>query len=407
MDGPWEAVALDAAQEAGRVDPALLGTFLPELAAAAADGSRLDAGTLDRCARLGERAGEQGVPLRDLVDLYLSAAWRAWRLLPAVADAGGDADRVRDVGEVALRAVDDAVAAVGDGYLAGRRAAVRREESLRREFLDDLFSGTGDTASLAARADSLGTDLSGPRLVAVVAGERAFREGTAAFTAIARAVGGGQGGGGPGGGPAGPAAPDPLVTTREGMLVAVLPAGTTADAGAVLDALVDALDRAVPGDPGRRVGVGAVHLDATGVAWSFAEARDALDLAVRLDLPGRVVRSRDLLVYRVLLRDSAAMRDLMEAVLTPLDAARGGAGPLLETLRAHAGTGANATATARVLHLSVRAVSYRLRRVHELTGYDPGVPGDAYVLATAALGARALGWPPTAGARQGRALPTS
>lgn len=406
MDGPWEAVARDAAEEAGRVDPALLGSFLTELAAAAADGSRLGAGALARCARLGERAGEQGVPLRDLVDLYLSAAWRAWRLLPPVTDAGGDAERVRDVGEAVLRAVDDAVAAVGDGYLAGRRAAVRREESLRREFLDDLFSGTGDTASLAARADSLGMDLSGPRLVAVVAGERAFREGTAALTAIARAVGGGPGAR-PGGGPAGPAAPDPLVTTREGMLVAVLPAGTTADAGAVLDALVMALDHAVPGDPGRRVGVGAVHPDATGVAWSFAEARDALDLAVRLDLPGRVVRSRDLLVYRVLLRDSAAMRELMDAVLTPLDTARGGAGPLLETLRAHAGTGANATATARVLHLSVRAVSYRLRRVHELTGCDPGIPAEAYVLTTAALGARALGWPPTAGSRQERARPTS
>lgn len=402
MDGPWHAVALDAAEEAGRVDPSLLGGFLPELAAAAADGSRLDAAALARCARLGERAGDQGVPLRDLVDLYLSAAWRAWRRLPPVADADGDADRVRDVGEAVLRAVDDAVAAVGDGYLAGRRAAVRREESLRREFLDDLFSGTGDTASLAARADSLGMDLSGPRLVAVVAGERAFREGTAALAAISRAVGGG-----PGGGPAGPAAPDPLVTTREGMLVAVLPAGTTADAGAVLDALVAALDRAVPADPGRRVGVGAVHPDAAGVAWSFAEARDALDLAVRLDLPGRVVRSRDLLVYRVLLRDAAAMRDLMEAVLTPLDAARGGAGPLLDTLRAHAGTGANATATARAMHLSVRAVSYRLRRVHELTGYDPGVPGDAYVLTTAALGARALGWPVAAGPRQGGEAPTS
>jgi len=409
VDRPWGAVALDAAEEAGRVDPALLGSFLTELASAAADGSRLGAAALTRCARLGERAGEQGVPLRDLVDLYLSAAWRVWRLLPPVADAHGDADRVRDVGEAVLRAVDDAVAAVGDGYLAGRRAAVRREESLRREFLDDLFSGTGDTASLAARADSLGMDLSGPRLVAVVAGARAFREGTAAVTAISRAVGDGPGGGpgGPGGGPAGPAAPDPLVTTREGMLVAVLPAGTTADAGAVLDALVAALDRVVPGDPGLRVGVGAVHPDATGVAWSFAEARDALDLAVRLDLPGRVVRSRDLLVYRVLLRDSAAMRDLMDAVLTPLDTARGGAGPLLDTLRAHAGTGANATATARALHLSVRAVSYRLRRVHELTGYDPGVPGDAYVLTTAALGARALGWPSTAGSRQERQLPTS
>ncbi len=394
-DELWAAVAVDAAIEAGRVDPTLLGSFLPELAAVAAGGHRLDAGALARCARHGERAGEDGVPLRDLVDLYLSAAWRAWRRLPPV--AGDDADRVRDVGEAVLRAVDDAVAAVGDGYLAGRRAAVRREESLRREFLDDLFANTGDTASLAARAESIGVDLSGPRSVALVNGERVFREGTALVTAIARALAGS----------AGPAAPDPLVTTREGMLVAVLPAGPTADPDAMVAALVAALDRSLPADPGRRVGLGGAHPDATGVTWSFTEARDALDLAARLELPDRTVRSRDLLVYKVLLRDTAAMTELMDAVLAPLLGARGGADALLATLHAHAAAGGNTTATARALHLSVRAVTYRLDRIRELTGYDPAVPAQAYVLTTAALGARATGWPRVAESRQPGARPAS
>jgi DNA-binding PucR family transcriptional regulator len=45
------------------------------------------------------------------------------------------------------------------------------------------------------------------------------------------------------------------------------------------------------------------------------------------------------------------------------------------------------------MHLSVRAVTYRLSRLRELTGYDPGVPDQLYVLQTAALGARLLGWP--------------
>ncbi len=394
-DGQWAGVAVDAAVEAGRVDPALLGNFLPELAAIAAGGHRLGDAALARCARLGERAGEDGVPLRDLVDLYLSAAWRAWRLLPPVAD--GDADRVRDVGEAVLRAVDDAVAAVGDGYLAGRRAVVRREESSRREFLDDLFAGTGETASLAARAESLGMDLSGPHAVALVAGDRVFREGTALVTAAARALAGS----------AGPAAPDPVVTTREGMLVAVLPAGPTADPDAMVAALVAALDRALAPDPGRRVGVGGVHPDATGVSWSFTEARDAVDLAARLGLPERTVHSRDLLVYKVLLRDSAAMTDLMTAVLAPLSRARGGGDALLATVHAHAAAGGNTTATARALHLSVRAVSYRLDRIRDLTGYDPAVPAHAYVLTTAALGARALGWPGVAeNAQRGEAPPS-
>jgi DNA-binding PucR family transcriptional regulator len=87
------------------------------------------------------------------------------------------------------------------------------------------------------------------------------------------------------------------------------------------------------------------------------------------------------------------MSDLIDSVLTPLAAARGGAQPLLDTISAYAAAGANAAATGRRLHLSVRAVTYRLTRVHQLTGLDPGVPEQLYVLHTAALGARLLGWP--------------
>lgn len=394
MDGPagtgpagaWADVAAAAGAEAGDVDPDLLGGFLPELARVAADGHRLPAAELARAGRLGERAGEAGVPLRDLVDLYLSAAWRAWRRLPRLAEATVDAVAVQDLGEAVLRAVDDTVAAVGDGYVAGRRAVVRREEAQRREFLDDLFAGTGDPAPLAARAESLGLDLAGPRQVALVRGSTAFREATALVTRIGRAVVAATG----------PASPDPLVTTRQGMLVAALPAGSTADPESLVSALTAALDRALPGDPARRVALGGVHPDAAGVGRSFAEARDALALAGRLGLAGPLVRSRDLLVYRVLLRDSTAMGELIDAVLGPLAAARGGAGPLLDTIRAHAEAGGNSSATARALHLSVRAVTYRLSRIAELTGRNPVAPADAYVLATAAIGARALGWPPSA-----------
>jgi DNA-binding PucR family transcriptional regulator len=45
------------------------------------------------------------------------------------------------------------------------------------------------------------------------------------------------------------------------------------------------------------------------------------------------------------------------------------------------------------MHLSVRAVTYRLARVQQLTGYDPVAPEQRYTLETAVLGARMLGWP--------------
>ena len=48
---------------------------------------------------------------------------------------------------------------------------------------------------------------------------------------------------------------------------------------------------------------------------------------------------------------------------------------------------------ARRLHLSVRAVTYRLDRVRRLTGYDPADPTQAFTLQVAAVGARLLGWP--------------
>ncbi|WP_163016004.1 helix-turn-helix domain-containing protein, partial [Streptomyces sp. Tu 4128] len=49
--------------------------------------------------------------------------------------------------------------------------------------------------------------------------------------------------------------------------------------------------------------------------------------------------------------------------------------------------------TARRLSLSVRALTYRLERVHTLTGVDPTEPEQRYMLQTAVIGARLLDWP--------------
>jgi DNA-binding PucR family transcriptional regulator len=38
-------------------------------------------------------------------------------------------------------------------------------------------------------------------------------------------------------------------------------------------------------------------------------------------------------------------------------------------------------------------VTYRLDRIHELTGYDPASPDQRLALQVAVLGASLLGWP--------------
>jgi DNA-binding PucR family transcriptional regulator len=367
-------VARHAAAEAGGVDPDLLGEFLDRLAEPGPghDWNRQATATF---AALGARAARQGVALRALVDLYLSAAWRAWPRLPAV--ASDEADAVRAAGQRVLRTCDDAVAALAEGYGAARQEAVRAAESARREFVDDLLAGTADPGSLLERAEAYGLALTGAHRALLATGASPFHEASPLASEISTALG----------------TRDALVTTRDGSLVIALPA-----ASPPLETALTAVRRALRAggrEEGARLAIGRAHPGPSGVARSLAEARDAMSLAATLRLSADTVRAEDLLVYQVLLRDRTALAELIETVLTPLQRARGGARPLLATLHAYLDSGGNTTATARALHLSVRAVGYRLQRVTELTGLHPDRPGDRYTLHTAVLGARALDWPDT------------
>ena len=125
-------------------------------------------------------------------------------------------------------------------------------------------------------------------------------------------------------------------------------------------------------------------------------------LARRLGLDADVLQARDLLVFRVLGRDQAALVDLVRTLLEPLTRSRGGAEPLLTTLETYFATGAVATETARRLHISVRTVTYRLARVKALTGTDLTDPTQRLALHMAVVGARLLDWPASDLPRQPR-----
>jgi len=430
LPGPdLAAIAAAASREAGGVPVGLLGDYLPAAAEAAASGRRLTAAELSGYGRSGEQAALSGVALRGLVDLFLSATWRLWRELPA----GTSPAAVRAAGLTVLRAADDAVAAAAEGFERALLTVARREEAERREFFDDLLSGRGGVGDLIVRGEQLGLRLAGPHQV-VVAGSAApgaalNPAGVEVDAVVADA-----------------AAPSPaLVATRGGRIVAITGAADGTEADRVARALARLLAHAQPGTgqgrapagtglgrapaetgpgrapagtgparapaetgPGRapagtgpepappwRIVVGRPYPGPSGVVRSYEEAAEALDIAERLGLPEPVANAADLLVYQVLLRDRTAITDLVRTVLMPLGAARGGAAPLLATLEAYFARGGIAAAAARDLHLSVRAVTYRLARVRELTGRDPGLPADALTLQVAVIGARLLDWPAT------------
>ncbi|MET9820228.1 helix-turn-helix domain-containing protein [Streptomyces sp. NPDC006349] len=336
------------------------------LAAVAGTGRRLTRDELEERRLHGEQAAEAGHSLRSLVRLHLDATRTSW--------PGGTTASGPDGTAPVLAAVAQAVDAFAEGYERAQRLAVRQEEAARREFIDDLLYGRSDLGRLAERAERFGLVLSRAHAVAVAEGPEAYDD-TAPVTRIVetalisrfgdRRI---------------------LITTKNGQLICIAP-------GDQDDVLSYFAKQAYAATDGSRVAIGRPQSGAGGVVHSYEEAVSTLELADRLSLDEPVVRAADMLVYPVLARDRQAMADLVLSVLGPLREARGGAEPLLRTLEVYFDAGCTAAEAARRLALSVRALTYRLDRIHQLTGADPSEPVHRYTLQTAAIGARLLGWP--------------
>ncbi|HZD01466.1 MAG TPA: helix-turn-helix domain-containing protein [Actinomycetes bacterium] len=372
--GPAERLTVAAAETAQDMglDAALLGEYPATLMAVAGTGRRLTQAELDACRARSVEAAERGVSLRSLIRLYLTVTWRLWSQLPAVHAADRPAV-LRQVAEAVLRAADDATASIAAGYEGAQRMAIRLEEALRREFIDDLLSGRGDIQLLVERSERVGLQLTSPHLVAVIHPQQPLADTSPVTRQVEAAVRSRFGDS------------NVLVATKEGALVCVVPAVTEA---AARD-LADLLGRVV----GERIGIGRPRSGPRGVGQSYEDAREALDLATRLRLQEPVIEADRLVVYRVLLRDRAAIAELVDTVLGPLQRARGGAEPLLATLQAYFAARGISAVAARQLHVGVRTVTYRLQRIKLLTGHAVTEPAQRFALEAAVLGARLLGWP--------------
>ncbi|MFI6055245.1 PucR family transcriptional regulator [Streptomyces violascens] len=331
------------------------------LAEVASTGRRLTRDELNARRGLGKQAAEAGHGLRALVGVHLSATRAAWP------GPGAPADRL-------LAAVEQAVDAFVEGYEHAQHSAVRQEEAARREFIDDLLYGRSDLGRLAERAERFGLRFSHAHAVAVAGHSASDDESGSVLRRVEQALFARFGN------------RRILLTTKDARLVCIAP-------GDQDEVLTFFAEQAHTATHGTRIAIGRPHSGPGGVVHSYEEALNALDLADRLDLEGPVLRAADLLVYPVLTRDREAMADLVRTTLGPLQNARGGAVPLLDTLTAYFDAGCNAAEAARRLRLSVRALTYRLERIHQLTGANPADPPHRYTLQTAVIGARFLDWP--------------
>ncbi|WP_394432032.1 PucR family transcriptional regulator [Streptomyces sp. SGAir0957] len=343
------------------VDTYLSG-FARLVAEASSTGRRLTRDELDSRRTLGQAAAERGVRLRGLMTAHLAEARTNWPTAAGV--------HAVDV----MSAVEQALDAFVEGYERAQRQAMRQEVTARREFIDDLLYGRSDLGQLAQRAERFGLRLSHAHAVAVAQGDAAYDEGDEVPRAVESAMISRFGD------------REVLLTTKDGRLVCIAP-------GDQPEILPFFAKHAHVTTDGGQVAIGRSQPGPSGVVQSYEEALSTLELADRLNLADPVLHAADLLVYPVLNRDRQALIDLVVNVLGPLRGARGGATPLLLTLSAYFDAGCVAAEAARRLSLSVRAFTYRLERIHTLTGADPSDPGDRYTLQTAVIGARLLDWP--------------
>ncbi len=110
-----------------------------------------------------------------------------------------------------------------------------------------------------------------------------------------------------------------------------------------------------------------LHTSTGAIARAVDQAHELLDIVHRLELGAGLYRFEDLALEYQLTRPGPA-REHLGAVLDPLDDSP----ELLKTLRLHISNNHNRRRTARHLHVHANTVDYRLKRIGQLTGFDPG-----------------------------------
>ncbi|MEV0685113.1 helix-turn-helix domain-containing protein [Nocardia sp. NPDC050378] len=141
-----------------------------------------------------------------------------------------------------------------------------------------------------------------------------------------------------------------------------------------LTALVAQLSQAA------QVGITAalVETNTTGIPDAADQAHELLDMVQRLEVTSGLYRFDELALEYQLTRPGPG-REFLGSLLDPLDQFP----ELLETLQRHIANNLNRQRTARVLHVHTNTVDYRLKRIGQLTGFDPTQPSGLWYLRSA------------------------
>lgn len=260
------------------------------------------------------------------------------------------------------------------GVILGRERVVAAAASrIRDDLVEGLLSGRGrDLAETGRWATHLGYDPGHDHHVLSVALDAApgvAAEAGLALTQRAAASAGSF---------LATRAPDAIISVRDTEVAVVLPArghdGPGSRAQKLGTLCVSRLDELF-GEVAATVGIGGPCRGPEQIRLAYAQARRTVETVRRMGRAGRVVAFGDLGIHRLLLQvpDLAELRTFADEVLGGLKSGDSDQAPVhLATLACYFRENASPQRASRVLHVHPNTVTYRIRRVEEITGLDLG-----------------------------------
>ncbi|MFB7721620.1 PucR family transcriptional regulator [Nocardia sp. NPDC056100] len=312
-----------------------------------------------------EQRAEERIPLRVLITAFFGSVRLLWRKAAAAA-APEDLPDLIALSEILLEVLQRSTIAMAETHADVERSLYGSEREARRELCAALLRGS-PTADLAARADItiaesydmialqvVPPDHSIPLVDNAIARRRMQR----AQHALEELAGG-----------------TTALHTFDGAAgIALLPPGPIRGA-AQYAALAADLEQ-IFNVPVVIIDFGAVVR--ADLPESSTQITEFGVLARKLGRPTGAYRLDDLMLEYQLTRPGPA-RDRLASRITPLIEHP----HLLETLEIHIRYGWDRKSAAAAMHLHPNSFSYRLRRIAELTGFDPADPYDSRMLAAA------------------------
>jgi sugar diacid utilization regulator len=128
------------------------------------------------------------------------------------------------------------------------------------------------------------------------------------------------------------------------------------------------------------IGMSGWHAERYAIADAYAEAREAVEIAVGTGIRGRAVALNDVLIDHMLRATPHAAWNLREALRPLVEYDREHQSELVPTLRAFVAASTNVAQTARQMTVHPNTIAYRLQRIRDLSGRDPHVMEDLQIL---------------------------